>query len=73
MKTTYRVHYRTVVPDLDGGPSSLAERKPRDFDTYPEAETFVKRIDRRYDYRIHRLTDEPIFWGDPEYIHHSEG
>ncbi len=67
MSVIYRVHYRTWVPDLDGGTGHAQERRPRDFKTPEAAERFVDRIDRRYDYRIHKITDEPIVWGDPEY------
>lgn len=65
MKVTYRLHYRSWIPDVDGGEGHAHECKPRDFDSLPELYAYRDRVHRLYDWRIHRIVDEPIEWGDP--------
>lgn len=65
MKTTFRVNHRTWVPDLDGGKGHTAERLPREFPTEQRAASFLGRVDRLYDARISKVTEEVIYWHDP--------
>lgn len=67
MTITFRVHFRSWVPDLDGGEGHAHERKPREFDTQAAAHRYLYTVDRLYDWRIHKITEEVVAWGDPTY------
>lgn len=67
MRTTFRIDYRTWVPDLDGGEGYAQERNPRTLDTEPLALRFLENVDRLYDARITEITEKVIFWHDPSF------
>lgn len=66
-KVTYRLDYRTWVPDLDGGEGHAYKHQPIEFGTYAGLIRFRdKRIDRLYDWRVTVIRETVIDWGDPK-------